>query len=68
MITVLSEKVFPNLRVFPENMMENIMKTGGAVFSQNVLGWLLSKGYSRDEAYKVVQQSAKMVLEKNMRG
>lgn len=64
MITVLSEKVFPNLRVFPENMMKNIMKTGGAVFSQNILGWLLSKGYSRDEAYKVVQQSAKMVLEK----
>jgi len=63
MIQVLNDKVFPNLQVFPENMMANIMKTGGAVFSQNVLGWLLSLGYSREKAYKLVQESAQMVLD-----
>lgn len=63
MITVLDKKVFPNLQVFPDNMMSNILKTGGAVCSQNVLTWLLSLGYSREEAYGIVQRSAKMVIE-----
>jgi len=63
MLEVLDKKVFPNLQVFPENMMANIMKTGGAVFSQNVLGWLLSLNYSREEAYNIVQKSAQMVMD-----
>jgi adenylosuccinate lyase len=63
MIKIMDKKVFANLQVFPDNMMKNIMKTGGAVFSQNVLTFLLSHGYSREKAYKIVQQCAQLVLE-----
>jgi adenylosuccinate lyase len=63
MIDVMDNKVFANLQIFPENMMSNIMKTGGAVFSQNILGWFISKGHTREEAYNIVQKCAKKVID-----
>jgi adenylosuccinate lyase len=61
MLEILSNKIFPSLVVFSENMMNNISKTGGLVFSQNVLLYLLSKCEMRDEAYRIVQQATKLV-------
>jgi adenylosuccinate lyase len=53
--------VLQGLNVYPENMMENIWKTRGLIFSQRVLLALIDKGLSRDEAYKIVQRNAMRV-------
>mgnify|MGYP002856119176 CR=1 FL=1 len=50
--------VIANLKVYPENMLRNIYIYGGVVFSQKVLLSLVSKGMSREDAYKIVQSHA----------
>jgi adenylosuccinate lyase len=52
-----------HMRVYPQNMLDNLHKTQGLVFSQNVLGALLSKGHDRTLAYKAVQRCAMQVWE-----
>jgi len=47
-----------NLLVYPENMARNLNCYGGVVFSQKVLLALIEKGMKREEAYKIVQESA----------
>lgn len=47
-----------NLLVYPENMAQNMNCYGGVVFSQRVLLTLIDKGMNREEAYKIVQESA----------
>lgn len=47
-----------NLLVYPENMERNLNCYGGVVFSQKVLLALIEKGMQREEAYKIVQESA----------
>jgi len=47
-----------NLLVYPENMAQNMNCYGGVVFSQKVLLALIEKGMNREEAYKIVQESA----------
>ncbi|GJM17129.1 MAG: adenylosuccinate lyase [Thermodesulfobacteriota bacterium] len=46
------------LQVYPENMEKNIWLTRGLVFSQKVLLKLIEKGFSREDAYKIVQNNA----------
>jgi adenylosuccinate lyase len=46
------------LMVYPDNMMRNLEKTGGLIFSQSVLLALVRKGISREEAYALVQKNA----------
>ena len=46
------------LIVYPENMMRNLEKTEGLIFSQSVLLALINKGINREEAYKLVQKNA----------
>lgn len=46
------------LMVYPENMMRNLEKTGGLIFSQSVLLALVRKGITREEAYALVQKNA----------
>ena len=46
------------LIVYPENMMRNLKKTEGLIFSQSVLLALVDKGITREEAYKLVQKNA----------
>lgn len=46
------------LQVYPENMEKNIWLTRGLVFSQKVLLKLINKGFSREDAYKIVQNNA----------
>jgi adenylosuccinate lyase len=50
--------VVEGLRVFPARMLENLEAGGGLAFSQGVLLALVSKGLSREDAYRVVQGAA----------
>jgi len=50
--------VIEGLRVYPDRMRENLERTGGLVFSHQVLLALLDGGRSRDEAYRIVQSAA----------
>ena len=47
-----------NLNVYPDNMLSNIWKSNGAIFSQNVLVKLIEKGLTREQSYKIVQDTA----------
>ncbi len=46
------------LLVYPDQMMNNINKTNGLIFSQEVLLYLIKKGISRENAYQIVQRNA----------
>lgn len=50
--------VIENLMVYPENMLENMQKTHGLVFSQRLLLMLIDKGLNREIAYDTVQPLA----------
>lgn len=50
--------VMKNLLVYPENMMKNVNKTHGIIFSQRVLLALVGKGITREQAYAIVQRNA----------
>ncbi|MGD8778981.1 MAG: adenylosuccinate lyase [Ignavibacteria bacterium] len=52
-----------NLIVYPQNAIKNLNKTRGLVFSQTILLMLVNKGITREEAYKLVQNSAMPVWE-----
>lgn len=47
--------IVENLTVFPENMLANMDRTYGLIFSQRVLLKLIDKGMSREAAYDLVQ-------------
>lgn len=51
-------RIIENLVVNRENMKENIEKTGGLIFSQRLLLALVGKGLTRENAYKIAQNSA----------
>jgi adenylosuccinate lyase len=52
-----------NLLIYPENMLKNLNKTGGLIFSQEVLLALVKKGATREDAYALVQRNAMQVWE-----
>jgi adenylosuccinate lyase len=56
-------RVIRDLTVSSENMLRNLEKTHGLIYSQPVLLKLIEKGLSREEAYKVVQTCAMKVWE-----
>lgn len=51
-------QLIDRLQVFPEQMMINIDKGCGLIFSQRVMLALVSKGVSRENAYAMVQRNA----------
>ena len=51
-------EVIDGLIVYPDNMLTNLVKTGGLIFSQRVLLELMNKGLSRTKAYDIVQRAA----------
>ena len=53
--------ILKNLHIYPENMQANIDRTGGLFYSQSLLLLLVEKGFSREEAYKIVQDMAMRV-------
>ena len=51
--------IITNLLVYPENMLKNMERTHGLIFSQRVLLALVEeKGLSRERAYELVQRNA----------
>lgn len=50
--------VVDGMVVYPANMMRNLELSRGLVFSEKVLLALISKGATRQEAYKMVQRNA----------
>ena len=54
-------KIIRNMRVYPKQMMANIQKTRGLIFSQRLLTACIKKGMSRFDAYALVQKLAMKV-------
>lgn len=53
--------ILKNLHIYPENMQANIDRTGGLFYSQSLLLLLVEKGFSREDAYIMVQDMAMRV-------
>jgi adenylosuccinate lyase len=51
-------QVLRDLVVHDQNMLRNMNRYGGVIFSQRVLLTLIEKGMSREAAYRVVQRNA----------
>ena len=51
-------QMLDNLTVFPEQMLENIEKVYGLIFSQRLMLSLVNKGMSREDSYALVQKNA----------
>ncbi len=54
----LMADVIDRLIVYPDNMLKNLNRTNGLIFSQSILLALTNKGMKREDAYRVVQASA----------
>ncbi len=65
----LMTDVVDRLIVYPENMLRNLEKTRGLIFSQSVLLALTNRGMKREDAYRIVQAAAMEVWqsEKNFK-
>ncbi len=50
--------IIDKLVVYPENMLKNLKKTRGLIFSQSVLLALTKAGMKREDAYRIVQSAA----------
>lgn len=49
-------RIIRDMRVFPEQMMANIARSRGLIFSQRLLLACIDKGMQRFDAYKIVQE------------
>ncbi len=50
--------VMENLLVYPDNMMKNLEKTNGLIYSQKLLLQLTRTGIAREDAYAATQEAA----------
>ena len=50
--------VVKNLNIYPKNMLKNLNLTNGLFFSQRVLIELTTVGFTREQAYNIVQKHA----------
>jgi adenylosuccinate lyase len=50
--------IIKNLNIYPKNMLKNLNLTNGLFFSQRVLIELTSVGFTREQAYALVQKHA----------
>ena len=50
--------IIKNLNIYPKNMQKNLMLTKGLFFSQRVLLELTTCGFTREQAYSIVQKNA----------
>ncbi|MDP8266604.1 MAG: adenylosuccinate lyase [Candidatus Aceula meridiana] len=53
--------VVEGLLVYPKNMILNLTKTRGLIYSQRILLELMKKGLTRDDAYSIIQRCAMQV-------
>jgi adenylosuccinate lyase len=54
----IATRIVEGMTVHTDRMLENIELTHGALFSQRALTALIESGMSRDDAYRLVQESA----------
>lgn len=59
-------QVMEGLTVHPDNMLLNLAKTRGLIFSQRVLLALMEKGLKRSRAYDMVQRTAMKTWKQNL--
>ncbi len=59
--------VMETLVVYPKNMKRNLKESRGMVFSQGLMLKLVEKGLTREEAYALVQESAKRVWDEGFK-
>lgn len=50
--------IIKNMKIYPQNMRDNMDVFGGVIFSQRVLLELVGTGMTREDAYKIVQTHA----------
>lgn len=53
--------ILEGLLVYPKNMIANLTKTRGLIYSQRILLELMKKGLTRDDAYAIIQRCAMQV-------
>ena len=58
-------RTMENLIVYPDNMMRNLNKTGGMIFSGRLLMALSQKTSTKEEAYRIVQENAMLAWTEN---
>ncbi|NWF54513.1 MAG: adenylosuccinate lyase, partial [Syntrophaceae bacterium] len=56
-------RMMENLVVYPQNMMANLEKSRGMIYSEGILLKLVQKGLTREEAYALVQKAAFQVMD-----
>ena len=54
----LAQEILSDLVVYPARMQDNLTRTGGLIYSQQVLLALLDAGMDRQQAYRLVQRHA----------
>jgi adenylosuccinate lyase len=54
----VATRIAEGMTVYPDRMRDNIEHTHGALFSQRALTALVESGMTRDDAYRLVQESA----------
>ena len=57
--------IIKNLNIYPKNMKRNLNLTNGLFFSQRVLLELTSCGFTREQAYSIVQKNAMATWKNN---
>ncbi len=57
--------VVKNLNIYPKKMLKNLNITNGIFFSQRILLELTNVGFTREEAYKIVQKNAMNAWKQN---
>ena len=57
--------IIKNLNIYPKNMKKNLNLTNGLYFSQRVLLELTSSGFTREQAYSIVQKNAMKTWKNN---
>jgi len=60
------KNILNNMSVYPKKMLENLNITNGLIFSQRILLELTKYGFSREKAYKIVQNNAQNAWKKNI--
>ena len=58
-------KIISELNIYPKNMKKNLNLTNGLFFSQRVLLELTSCGFTREQAYEIVQKNAMITWKNN---
>ena len=56
-------RLIASLDVDADRMMHNLNSLHGVVFSQSVLLSLVNNGFTRDDAYRIVQENARTAIE-----